>query len=168
MSGDNVSVLDGSALVVSDHRGDIDADPNEPQGLFVCDLQFLSHWRLTMEGHVLEVLSTDDLEYDTAQFFLYPPTGPIYQNPVVSVIRKRCVSDGLHEDLHVLNHSSSPVALRLRVDASADFADLRGERRAGQERPLRARGPRRQARARLSTRRLRAGDSDYLQRAGRV
>jgi glycogen debranching enzyme len=124
MSGETISILDGSTFVVSDRRGDIDAGPDQPHGLFFADTRFLSRWRLTMGGRDLEVLSTDDVEYFAAQFFLYPPTGTIYKNPDLSVIRKRYVGDGFHEDLVVLNHSGETVEATLRIDAAADFADL--------------------------------------------
>src|SRR5207245_11159278 len=102
---ETISILDGSTFVVSDLRGDIDAGPDQPHGLFFRDTRFLSRWRLSLEGQPLALLSTDDIDYFSAQFFLYPPTGTIYQNPVLSVIRRRSVGDGVHEDVLVLNHS---------------------------------------------------------------
>ena len=110
--------------MVSDRRGDIDADPDQPQGLFFRDTRFLSRWRLTVGGKPLDILSTDDVDYFSAQFFLVPPTGTIYRNPSLSVIRWRFVSEGFHEDLLVMNHSPEPVTLDLRLEAGADFADL--------------------------------------------
>ena len=124
MSGDMVSILDGSTFVVSDRRGDIEAAADQPHGLFFRDTRFLSLWRLTLDGAPLEVLSTDQVDYFSSQFFLYPATGTIYRNPYLSVIRQRSVGDGLHEDLIVLNHSPDEVAIELRLDADADFADL--------------------------------------------
>ncbi len=124
MAGDTISILDGSTFVVSDRRGDIDAGPDQPHGLFYRDTRFLSRWILTVEDRPLEVLSTDDVDYFSAQFFLYPPTGTIYTNPALSVIRQRTVGDGIHEDVHMLNHSADPVTVRLSVAADADFADL--------------------------------------------
>ncbi len=123
MRGDTVSILDGSTFVVSDRRGDIQAS-DQPHGLFFRDTRFLSLWRLTLDGAPLEVLSTDDVDYFANQFFLYPATGTIYRNPYLSVIRQRSVGDGLHEDIVVLNHSAEEVAIELRLDVDADFADL--------------------------------------------
>jgi glycogen debranching enzyme len=124
MTGDTISILDGSTFVVSDRRGDIDAGPDQPHGLFYRDTRFLSRWILTVEGRPLEVLSTDDVDYFSAQFFLYPPSGTIYKNPDLSVIRQRTVGDGVHEDVLLLNHSPEPVQVRLHVQADSDFADL--------------------------------------------
>jgi glycogen debranching enzyme len=124
MSGESISILDGSTFVVSDTRGDIEAAPDQPQGLFYRDTRFLSRWVLTVNGAPLDVLSTDETAYSAAQFFLYPPTGTIYENPTLSVIRKRMVGDGFHEDVAVLNHGKEPAEVELRLEAGCDFADL--------------------------------------------
>jgi glycogen debranching enzyme len=124
MASDTISILDGSTFVVSDRKGDIDAAPDQPHGLFFRDTRFLSRWVLSVDDRPLELLSTDDISYSGAQFFLYPPTGTIYKNPELSIIRKRSVGDGFHEDLLILNHSAEPVEVQIRIEAVADFADL--------------------------------------------
>jgi glycogen debranching enzyme len=124
MAHDTISILDGSTFLVSDRRGDVDASADQPHGFFYRDTRFLSRWRLTANGTPLNVLSTDDLSYFSAQFFLVPPTGTVSANPTLSVIRKRAIGDGFHEDVTVLNHASEPVELELRLEAGADFADL--------------------------------------------
>src|SRR5437868_2754129 len=100
-----VSVLEGNNFVVSDLCGDFDASPTETLGLFNWDTRFLSRWRLTLDGRTLNPLSTDDLQYFCAQFFLVPGTGTIYTDATLSVVRRRAVGDGFHEDISVANHS---------------------------------------------------------------
>src|SRR5262245_13299965 len=124
MRAQTVSILDGSTFVVSDLRGDVDASPTEPHGLFHRDTRFLSRWKLTVDDQPLDVLSTDDLHYFSAQFFLVPGTGSIYTNATWAVVRQRAVGDGFHEDLAVHNYGPEPLGLRIRIDAAADFADL--------------------------------------------
>jgi glycogen debranching enzyme len=119
-----ISILDGSTFAVSDRHGDMDARPDQTQGLFFRDTRHLSRWRLKVNGIVPEVLSTDNLEYYFAQFFLYPPTGTIYENPYISVIRRRWVGDGLVEKIEVQNHHTKDYDLVLELEADADFADL--------------------------------------------
>jgi glycogen debranching enzyme len=121
---DTISILDGSTFVVSDRSGDIDAGPDQPHGLFYKDTRFISRWILTVNGTRPDVLSTDDVQYFEAQFFLVPPTGTIYKNPYLSVVRKRLVGEGFHEDLRILNHDGEEAELELRIEAGADFADL--------------------------------------------
>src|SRR5919199_1676207 len=124
MAKDTISILDGSTFLVSDMRGDIDASPDQPHGFFFRDTRFLSRWTLTANGSPLDVLSTDENQYLSAQFFLVPPTGTVNDNPTVSVIRKRSIGDGFHEDVTVINHGAEPIDVELRLEAAADFADL--------------------------------------------
>src|SRR5207253_1699668 len=119
-----MSVLEGNNFVVSDLRGDIDASLSEPLGLFAWDTRFLSRWLLTVDGQSPNVLSTDDLDYFYVQFFLVPGTGTIYVDSDLSIIRKRAVGNGFHEDVTILNHKDKPVDLKVRIEAAADFADL--------------------------------------------
>ena len=78
MSGDLVQILEGNTFVVSDDRGDIEATLTDPTGLFSFDTRFLSRWVLTVNGDRLNALSTDDLHYYEARFFLVPGTGTVY------------------------------------------------------------------------------------------
>jgi glycogen debranching enzyme len=122
--GPTVSSLQGSTFVVSDRSGDVDASPRDAQGLFYHDTRFLSRWRLRIDGEGLSALSTDDVHYAYAQFFLVRGTGTVYTDSSVSVLRQRFVGDGFHEDLTVMNHGREPIELEVRVDVGADFADL--------------------------------------------
>jgi glycogen debranching enzyme len=124
MRNDTISILDGSTFVVSNRAGDIDAGPDQPQGLFFKDTRHLSRWILTVDDKAPDVLSTDDVEYYYAQFFLAPKTGTIYKNPYLSVIRRRMVGEGFVEDITVMNHDGQPTDVTLRLKIDSDFADL--------------------------------------------
>lgn len=124
MSDGMVKILNGNTFVVSDARGDIEASPSDPTGLFSFDTRFLSKWVLTVNGDRLMSLSTDDLQYFEARFFLVPGVGSVYVNATLSVIRQRSVGNGFHEVLSLLNHDDVPVDLTVRLDADSDFADL--------------------------------------------
>ena len=124
MSADLVQILEGNTFVVSDDRGDIEASATDPTGLFSFDTRFLSRWVLTVNGERLTALSTDDLQYFQARFFLVPGTGTVYIDSKLSVIRQREVADGFHEELRILNHENEPVELEIRIEAASDFADL--------------------------------------------
>ena len=119
-----VKILDGNTFVVSDSRGDIEASLTDPTGLFSFDSRFLSTWILTVDGQRLNPLSVDDLQYFESRFFLVPGTGTVYVDAKLSVIRRRAVGDGFHEELTILNHDAQPVELTVRVEAASDFADL--------------------------------------------
>jgi glycogen debranching enzyme len=124
VNGDLVKILDGNTFVVSDSRGDIEASLTDPTGLFSFDNRFLSTWILTVDGERLTALSVDDLQYFETRFFLVPGTGTVYVDSKLSVIRRRAVGDGFHEELTILNHDEKAVDLRVRLEAGSDFADL--------------------------------------------
>jgi glycogen debranching enzyme len=119
-----VKILDGNTFVVSDERGDIEASLTDPTGLFSFDTRFLSTWVLTVNGQRLNPLSVDDVQYFETRFFLVPGTGTVYVDSKLSVIRRRAVGNGFHEELTVLNHDDEPADLTIRIDAGCDFADL--------------------------------------------
>src|SRR5690242_9822862 len=123
-TGQSVRILDGNTFVVSDERGDIEPSTTDPTGLFSYDTRFLSRWVLTVNDLRLNALSTDDLQYFEARFFLVPATGTVYIDPKLSAIRERAVGDGFHETLTLLSHSDEDADVTVRVEAASDFADL--------------------------------------------
>ena len=124
MSADTVAILEGNTFVVSDRRGDIEGSPADPHGLFLDDTRFLSQWVLTVDGRRPAILSTDDIEYFEAQFFLAPGSGAVYVDASLSLMRKRTVARGFVETIVIDNHSPTPIDIEVRIQASADFADL--------------------------------------------
>jgi len=124
MNDDSIKILSGNMFVVSDSRGDIDASPSDPTGLFSDDTRFLSTWLLSIDGKRLSSLSVDNLRYYQARFFLVAGGGEVYVDAKLSVIRERLVSDGFREDVTILNHDGKAVDLTVRVEAGCDFADL--------------------------------------------
>src|SRR4030095_1949069 len=72
----------------------------------------------------LTALSTDDLQYYEARFFLVPGTGTVYIDSKQSVIRRRSVGTGFAEELPILTHDDEPIDLTVRIEAASDFADL--------------------------------------------
>ena len=124
MNTDLVTILEGNTFVVSNANGDIEASLTDPTGLFSFDTRFLSRWMLTVNGESLNPLSVDDLQYFETRFFLVPGTGTVYVDAKLSVIRRRAVGNGFHEELTILNHDEKAVDLSVRIDAGSDFADL--------------------------------------------
>jgi glycogen debranching enzyme len=124
VTGDLVNVLRGNTFVVSDSRGDIEASPTEPTGLFSYDTRFLSTWTLSIDGHRLSPLSVDDLQYYETRFFLVAGGGGVYVDAKLSVIRQRTVDDGFREEIAILNHEGKAVDLSVHIAIGCDFADL--------------------------------------------
>jgi glycogen debranching enzyme len=124
VSADTISILDGSTFAVSNRAGDMDAAPDQPHGFFYKDTRHLSRWVLTINGVAPVALSTDSIEYYFAQFFLAPPTGTVYRDPTLSLIRRRLIGEGFIEEITLMNHGAAPAELVVRIEAGADFADL--------------------------------------------
>ena len=124
MSTNTISILEGNTFVVSDRRGDIEGSPTDTQGFFADDTRFLSRWVLTANGIRPSVLSTDDVQYFEAKFFLAPSSGTIYVDVDMSIMRKRVVGRGFVEEIIVENHSAFPKEMDLKIEAASDFADL--------------------------------------------
>jgi len=119
-----INILDGSTFVVSDMRGDIGLRHDDMSGLFYRDTRHLSRWQIRLNGRELDVLSAETLDYDEAMFFLIEPTGTIYRNPTLSLVRHRHVGDGMQEQLEMTNHGTRPTQLELSLLFGADFADV--------------------------------------------
>jgi glycogen debranching enzyme len=124
MISDTISILDGNKFVVSNRRGDMEATPTDNHGLFLDDTRFLSRWVLTINGMSPKTLSVDDTAYYAAQHFLALATGTVYVDSHLTVVRRRTVNGGFHEELVLQNHDHEPVDLDVRIEADADFADL--------------------------------------------
>src|SRR5262245_9672423 len=120
-----INILVGSTFVVSDGRGDIRTDQeDEATGLFYRDMRHLSRWEIRLNGRELNSLSATTIEYDEAVFYLIEPTGTVYRNPTVSLVRRRLVGDGIREQLEVTNHGLEAAHLELSILFGADFADV--------------------------------------------
>src|SRR5439155_24595829 len=92
-------------------------------GIFAWATRSLSKWILTVNGTVPNVLSTDDLQYYLAQFFLVPGTGTIYVDSDVSIIRRRAAGAGFQEEIIIRNEKPDPTNLQVRLEAGGDLAD---------------------------------------------
>jgi glycogen debranching enzyme len=119
-----VSILEGSTFVVSDLAGDIHAGPDEPAGLFYRDMRHLSGWQIRLNGRELISLGGGPIEYDEALFFLIAPTGTVYRNSRIALIRRRHVGDGMQEQLQLDNHGLETLRLQITMVFAADFADI--------------------------------------------
>jgi glycogen debranching enzyme len=125
MTDQTIRVLDGSTFVVSDDKGDIwPARRVPPHGFFSEDTRFISSWQIRVQGQPAEVLSSTQLSYFMAEFFLVVPSPVFHAAPRLGIVRKRLVSDVWLEDLVVVNHCDEPIEVEVEVELETDFADL--------------------------------------------
>jgi glycogen debranching enzyme len=119
---DAIAVLEGRTFMFSDARGDV--PPGSVGGLLHDDTRFVSCWRLTLNGEPLSVLRSRAVDHYSAAFFLTNPDLPGLPASTLSVRRLRFVGNGLREQIIVHNPGPRSVALDLRLEVGADFADL--------------------------------------------
>ena len=119
----------------------------------------------TVNGARPTTLSTDDVQYFEAQFFLAPTTGTIYVDSDLSILPTPHGRCRVRREICILNHAPKPVSLDLRIEADADFADLFEVKDAQEKKgkhyrrvEQRAAGPR------IPARDVRARDGDLLRR----
>jgi hypothetical protein len=61
----NLIALDGSTFFVADLSGDVEA--RRADGFFHGDMRHLSHWKLLVDGESPVLLSSGNVQYDSAR-----------------------------------------------------------------------------------------------------
>ncbi|MBX6355206.1 MAG: amylo-alpha-1,6-glucosidase [Micromonosporaceae bacterium] len=120
----DIRLLDGSTFLVSDLDGDVASGPGRSEGLYYRDTRHLSLWQARLNGRQLHALTAMNTEYDEAYFYLVEESAAAPAAPVASLVRRRRLSRGLHEQLTVNNRSGQDLPVVLTVAFGADFADL--------------------------------------------
>jgi len=125
MKHNSVVTLDGSSFLISDEIGNLTTGlPGSITGFFYKDMRHLATWVLSINNASLQALSYDDMEYYFSQHFLAPRTGTIYDNPYLSVVRRRFLGNGFIESLELMNHSNKEIEIEIKYTFACDFADL--------------------------------------------
>ncbi|MDQ3669072.1 MAG: amylo-alpha-1,6-glucosidase [Actinomycetota bacterium] len=116
-----LTILEGSTFCVCNERGDLDGPT---MGLFTEDTRFLSRWLLTINGARPLLLSSGQVEYYSAAFYLRNPIAGGLGQDELSIARERFVGEGMQDQLVVRNHAHRPVEFELALEAGNDFADI--------------------------------------------
>jgi glycogen debranching enzyme len=115
-----LTILEGSTFCVCDHGGDFGWPTS---GFFARDVRFLSLLELTINGESPLLLSSDQVEYFSAAFYLRNPHVSLAPD-VLSIARERFVGEGMQDRVRVENHAMEPVAFDLALRFGTDFADI--------------------------------------------
>jgi glycogen debranching enzyme len=118
----SVQVLEGSTFMVSNAAGDV--REGSVEGLYHEDTRHLSRFTLTINGREPTVLTSNEIDYYSAAFFMTNPDCEGIPPKSLTIKRHRFVGDGLRETITVRNHLQEPVTGELRLSCGADFADL--------------------------------------------
>src|SRR3954451_4652773 len=88
------TILEGSTFCICDERGDL---CETTHGLFAEDTRFLSKLQLTVDGERPLLLSSGEVEYFSAAFFLRNAANEI------AIKRERFVGDGMQDSVVLTN-----------------------------------------------------------------
>ncbi len=120
--GDRVTMVEGSAFVISSPDGDI--SPLSAEGFFFRDTRFLSRWSLQINGQPVEALAQSVSDPYSATFVARTLPRPGHADSNLVVERRRYVGRGMREDLVVRNFGEEPAYCAVELHYGADFADL--------------------------------------------
>jgi glycogen debranching enzyme len=115
-----LTILEGSTFCICDERGDVG---DAFSGFFAEDTRFLSRLRLTVNGQTPLPLSSGQVEYFSAAFYLRNPVGELGPDQV-TITRERFVGEGMQDGVVLENISPQPVSLVLGLEFGSDFADI--------------------------------------------
>jgi glycogen debranching enzyme len=116
-----LTILEGSTFCICDDLGDV---TGQTSGFFSHDTRFLSVLRLTLDGQVPLLLSSDKVEYFSAAFFMRNAPSDRLPQDTLSVMRRRFVGEGMQDNVVVQNQSDKPVSFDLGLEFGCDFADI--------------------------------------------
>jgi len=126
MENESVVVTSGTVFAISGRTGDISpkSTPGDPQGMYAYDTRFLSKMILTLDGRDVIPVGASPLNHSIASFYTSSRGTRSSRAGTISIVRDRYVSNGIHEDIHLVNHSMKTRKVHLEVAFDADFADV--------------------------------------------
>jgi glycogen debranching enzyme len=115
-----LTILEGSTFCISDERGDMGGSSG---GLFAKDTRRLSRFVLTINGQRPLLLSSGQVEYFSAAFYLRNPLADLPQD-ALSIARSRFVGESLQERIVIRNESMETLSFEVGLELGSDFADI--------------------------------------------
>ncbi len=117
-----ITINESTTFLISDDLGNI--PEGAELGLYHEDTRFLCRYDLTLEGQPPLLLTAHATDYYAAAHFLTNPALKAVPRGSLSVVRRRLVGQGMHEDLDVTNYSDQAAAFSLELLFDADFAHI--------------------------------------------
>lgn len=117
-----IAVIEGNTFILSDSLGEVVV--GTPHGVYHADTRFLSGYTMELNGQTPLLLGSGNVTPSSASFYATNPASPELPQGSLSIVRDRFVSRGVHDDIAVVNHSSTPLEVTLAFAFSADFADV--------------------------------------------
>jgi glycogen debranching enzyme len=126
----SVSLKEDQLVLITDDDGGLPLRTSSPLGLYYHDTQFLSGFKLRVNGIEPLLLSANTEQNYVATFqLMHQEGGPItttarHSADTLSIRRTRFLADGLRERIGVLNANPRPVKLVLELELEAAFRDM--------------------------------------------
>jgi glycogen debranching enzyme len=121
-----ITISQGRTFMVTSHAGEIRAGSEE--GIFAMDTRFVSFYRLFINRLPLKVINSGQLTFYAARYHLTNPEinteGGVIKANSLSLTINRTVSEGVHEELELINYSGKKAIFLLELSIRSDFADL--------------------------------------------
>ncbi|HZR43790.1 MAG TPA: glycogen debranching N-terminal domain-containing protein [Ktedonobacteraceae bacterium] len=121
-----ITISQGRTFMITNMAGEI--LPDSDQGIYAIDTRFVSFYRLYINRVPLQVVNSSQLSFYASRFYLTNPTintegGELKAN-TLGVTLNRLVSEGIHEELEVINYTTGKVHFLLEIAMRSDFADI--------------------------------------------
>ncbi|HSJ51238.1 MAG TPA: amylo-alpha-1,6-glucosidase, partial [Actinomycetota bacterium] len=143
LASKTLAVKEGDTFLYSDLEGNLDHGGDYGLGLYSKDTRFLSHFRMSLNGRDLVLLSSSSERGYMSHVDLTNPDlydGEVLTVPqqTLNVRRIRAISGRLFERVRLKNYNPFPITVDLGFQFGADFSDIfevRGMAREGTEPP---------------------------------
>jgi glycogen debranching enzyme len=117
----SLTILEGSTFCICDEIGDV---ATATSGLFAADTRFLSRLRLTVNGKAPLLLSSGQVEYFSAAFYLRNALAGGLGLDELSIERTRFVGEAMQDTIVLENQSMRRLEFAVGIEVGADFADI--------------------------------------------
>lgn len=100
-----ITISQGRTFMVTTQAGEI--QPNSDQGVYAIDTRFISFYRLFINRVPLKVINSSQLTFYAARYHLTNPQitteAGVVQENTLSLTLNRTVSEGIHEEVEIIN-----------------------------------------------------------------
>src|SRR5215218_9887664 len=129
LASKTLAVKEGQTFLYSDLEGNLDHGGHEGLGLYSHDTRFLSHFRLTMNGRDLVLLSSSaergyQSHVDLTNPDLFEDDVLCAPQQTINVRRVRAIAGDLFERIRIKNYNPFDVTIEVALTFGADFADI--------------------------------------------
>ncbi|HJT57709.1 MAG TPA: glycogen debranching N-terminal domain-containing protein [Ktedonobacteraceae bacterium] len=121
-----ITISQGRTFMVTDKHGYINTDSD--QGVYALDTRFISFYKIYVNRVPWEVINSSQIVFYASRFHLTNPLidseGGKIDAHTLGLTVNRTVSEGIHEELEIVNYSGKQVKFLLELAIRSDFADI--------------------------------------------